>query len=175
MKNKRNRYIDIGAGIICFIIVTLGIISIKNVGNNSQDTKVNATPATIETKNPSITKSNISDNNNQETNQSAYSTVEPSEKPQTTSTPKNNTNTSNKSTNSTTKSAVQSFSTVYSTPSPAITQSITQENKTEEMVWVGETGTKYHYQNCRTLKGKGHQITMKQALAEGRTACKVCH
>ena len=44
-----------------------------------------------------------------------------------------------------------------------------------EMVWVGETGNKYHKQSCRTLKGKGHQITMKQAIAEGREACKVCH
>lgn len=44
-----------------------------------------------------------------------------------------------------------------------------------EMVWVGETGTKYHVQSCRTLKGKGHQITLKQALAEGREPCKVCH
>ena len=43
------------------------------------------------------------------------------------------------------------------------------------MVWVGETGTKYHNQGCRTLKGKGHQITMQQALAEGREPCKVCH
>ena len=43
------------------------------------------------------------------------------------------------------------------------------------MVWVGNTGTKYHRQDCRTLKAKGHQITMQQALAEGREACKVCY
>ena len=43
------------------------------------------------------------------------------------------------------------------------------------MVWVGETGDKYHIQSCRTLKGKGHQITLQQALSEGRQACKVCH
>lgn len=48
-------------------------------------------------------------------------------------------------------------------------------NTNSEMVWVGETGTKYHNEGCRTLKGKGHQITMQQALAEGRQACKVCH
>ncbi len=47
-------------------------------------------------------------------------------------------------------------------------------NNNEEMTWVGDTGTKYHRKTCRTLKGNGHQITMKQALAEGRTACKVC-
>lgn len=47
-------------------------------------------------------------------------------------------------------------------------------NNNEEMTWVGDTGTKYHRKTCRTLKGNGHQITMKQALSEGRTACKVC-
>ena len=51
----------------------------------------------------------------------------------------------------------------------------TQTNTDEQMVWVGDTGTKYHKQNCRTLKGNGHQITMQQAIAEGREACKVCY
>ena len=51
----------------------------------------------------------------------------------------------------------------------------TQTNTNEQMVWVGNTGTKYHKQNCRTLKGNGHQITMQQAIAEGREACKVCY
>lgn len=45
----------------------------------------------------------------------------------------------------------------------------------DEIVWVGETGTKYHYKDCRSLKGKGHPITMKEALAEGRTSCGICH
>ncbi|MCI5605687.1 MAG: copper amine oxidase N-terminal domain-containing protein [Clostridia bacterium] len=43
-----------------------------------------------------------------------------------------------------------------------------------EAVWVGDTGTKYHYQDCPTLKGNGHEITFEQALAEGREPCKVC-
>lgn len=51
----------------------------------------------------------------------------------------------------------------------------TSSNTNSEMVWVGETGTKYHIQSCRTLKGKGHQITLQQALSEGKQACKVCH
>ena len=42
-------------------------------------------------------------------------------------------------------------------------------------VYVGETGTKYHYQGCRTLKNGGRAISLEAALAEGRTACKVCH
>lgn len=45
----------------------------------------------------------------------------------------------------------------------------------EEIVYVGKTGSKYHYQNCRTLKGKGRAISLKDALAQGRQACKVCH
>ena len=51
----------------------------------------------------------------------------------------------------------------------------TSTDTNTEMVWVGETGTKYHNQNCRTLKGNGHQITLKQALSEGREPCKVCY
>lgn len=53
--------------------------------------------------------------------------------------------------------------------------SLTAQDTNTEMVWVGDTGTKYHYQSCRTLKGNGHQITLEQALAEGREPCKVCH
>lgn len=53
-----------------------------------------------------------------------------------------------------------------------------QENLNQEletMVWVGDTGTKYHKHSCRTLKGNGHQTTMEQALSEGRQPCKVCY
>lgn len=57
--------------------------------------------------------------------------------------------------------------------STAISVQSSEDNS--EIVWVGETGKKYHVQGCRTLKGKGHQITLKQALSEGRQACKVCH
>ena len=74
------------------------------------------------------------------------------------------TSSSTKTTSSTSKNT---------TTSNKETSSSTKNNS--EMVWVGETGTKYHAQSCRTLKGKGHQITLKQALAEGREPCKVCH
>lgn len=49
------------------------------------------------------------------------------------------------------------------------------KDQSEEMVWIGETGTKYHYEHCPTLKGNKYQITLKEAQAQGRTACKVCH
>lgn len=55
------------------------------------------------------------------------------------------------------------------------TAPVSSSNSNSQMVWVGETGTKYHNQSCRTLKGKGHQITLQQAQAEGRAPCKVCH
>lgn len=54
-------------------------------------------------------------------------------------------------------------------------QSNTSSSNSVEYVYVGNTGTKYHYQSCRTLKGKGHQITMEAAIAQGYTSCGVCH
>ena len=51
----------------------------------------------------------------------------------------------------------------------------TSNSKNSQMVWVGDSGTKYHNEGCRTLKGNGHQITLQQALAEEREPCKVCH
>ena len=48
-------------------------------------------------------------------------------------------------------------------------------NENEQLVWVGSSGTKYHNQGCRTLKGNGYQITLEKALSEGRQPCKVCH
>jgi septal ring factor EnvC (AmiA/AmiB activator) len=56
-----------------------------------------------------------------------------------------------------------------------ITQSKEQISDSAQTVWVGNTGTKYHKQSCRTLKGNGHQIPYQQALNEGREACKVCY
>lgn len=67
-----------------------------------------------------------------------------------------------------------SSSETTSIPVTSSTTTTSSENNSE-MVWVGNTGTKYHNEGCRTLKGNGHQITMEQALSEGRTACKVCH
>lgn len=55
------------------------------------------------------------------------------------------------------------------------TYSSNNSGNNTEMVWVGDSGTKYHHENCRTLKGNKHQITLQQALNEGREPCKVCH
>ena len=42
------------------------------------------------------------------------------------------------------------------------------------IVYKGQTGTKYHRQNCRTLKNGAYPITLDEALSEGRAPCKVC-
>lgn len=81
----------------------------------------------------------------------------------------NNTNTSNNS--KVTQNNTQNTSSTV----PHKTTSSTNSNYNSQMVWVGDTGTKYHKQSCRTLKGNGHQTTMEQALSEGRRACKVCY
>ena len=61
-------------------------------------------------------------------------------------------------------------------PASSTTQNqTTSSNKQGQTVYVGKTGNKYHYQGCRTLKGGGIPISLDEALAQGRTACKVCH
>ena len=44
----------------------------------------------------------------------------------------------------------------------------------EKTVWVGKTGTKYHKENCRTLRETKREITLEEALRQGREACNVC-
>ena len=43
-----------------------------------------------------------------------------------------------------------------------------------DTVYIGDSGTKYHRFNCRTLTGNKHPISLSQAQAQGRQACKVC-
>ena len=44
-----------------------------------------------------------------------------------------------------------------------------------EIVYVGKTGSKYHYKHCHTLKNGAFPMSLNDAEAEGRTPCKVCH
>ena len=78
-------------------------------------------------------------------------------------------------TSQTQKSSSSSSSSSSSAKSSSQSAPASSSNSNSQMVWIGETGTKYHNQSCRTLKGKGHQITLQQAQAEGRAPCKVCH
>ena len=77
------------------------------------------------------------------------------------------------------KSEKQELSTkveeLQKTSSASSSTSTSSLNNSSQMVWVGNTGTKYHKQNCSTLKGQGHQITLQQAQAEGREPCNVCY
>ena len=84
--------------------------------------------------------------------------------------------TTNKKTSNSSNSSTTSNKTNNKTSSTSITSSISVSNNddTSENVWIGNTGTKYHRQSCGTLKGKGHKITLKEALAQGREPCKVC-
>ena len=56
---------------------------------------------------------------------------------------------------------------VYSEP-PA------QTEPQERTVYVGETGECYHSEYCRTLKGSKYPMSISDAIASGRRACKVC-
>lgn len=44
----------------------------------------------------------------------------------------------------------------------------------DNIVYIGTTGTKYHKQSCSTLKVKGKPITLDEALSQGREPCKRC-
>lgn len=52
--------------------------------------------------------------------------------------------------------------------------SYVSDDNTADTVYIGKTGTKYHRQGCRTLKGNGSPISLSEAKAQGREACKVC-
>lgn len=43
-----------------------------------------------------------------------------------------------------------------------------------ETVWIGDSGKKYHRKSCSTLSGNKYEITLQEAKAEGREACKRC-
>lgn len=46
---------------------------------------------------------------------------------------------------------------------------------TGKTVYIGATGTKYHKQDCQSLKGKGTAISLSDAKSQGRTACGICY
>jgi hypothetical protein len=46
----------------------------------------------------------------------------------------------------------------------------------EETVWIATSGRgeRYHYENCRTLRGGKKEVPMSEAKAAGYTGCGVC-
>jgi len=43
-----------------------------------------------------------------------------------------------------------------------------------KIVYVTDSGSKYHEAGCTSLKGKGIEITVGEAIEEGKEACKNC-
>lgn len=80
----------------------------------------------------------------------------------------------NKKTTTSSKTSTSSSSKSTTTTSKPSNTNISTNDKNSKTVWIGNTGTKYHRESCGTLKGKGHKITLKEAIAEGREPCKVC-
>jgi competence protein ComEC len=62
------------------------------------------------------------------------------------------------------------------------TSTITQDDSSstadssddETIVYITDTGTKYHRENCRSLKKSKYAITLKEAKEKGYTACGIC-
>ena len=51
--------------------------------------------------------------------------------------------------------------------------SYVSDDNTADTVYIVKTGTIFHSQGCRTLKGNGSPISLSEAKAQGREACKV--
>lgn len=47
-------------------------------------------------------------------------------------------------------------------------------NNSSDIVYIGKSGSKYHKQNCSTLKNSGTPIALEAAISQGKTACKKC-
>lgn len=54
------------------------------------------------------------------------------------------------------------------------TENSEDDTEAEQLVYIGRTGTKYHRKDCSTLKENGIAISIEEAKAQGRTACKIC-
>lgn len=83
------------------------------------------------------------------------------------------TQTTTEITTETTATTITSTTALTTAETPAISQPAEVTN-INETVYIGKTGTKYHRQDCGTLKGNGTAITLDKAIAKGRTACKIC-
>lgn len=61
------------------------------------------------------------------------------------------------------------------TATPTAAPQTNSDDTTDNIVYVGKTGTKYHYASCSTLKGNGRPIDYDEAISRGYTACKRCY
>jgi competence protein ComEC len=64
-------------------------------------------------------------------------------------------------------------------PSKSTTSKVTtttpSTNNQDTIVYITDSGTKYHTASCRTLKKSKHAISLKDAKAKGYTTCSICH
>lgn len=58
-------------------------------------------------------------------------------------------------------------------PNDPLTEDI-QGEKQDVMVYITDSGQKYHAQGCRFLKDNGREISLQDAKAKGYDPCKVC-
>lgn len=63
---------------------------------------------------------------------------------------------------------------VHEVSEPVYSEPPAQTEPQERTVYVGETGECYHSEYCRTLKGSKYPMSISDAIASGRRACKVC-
>lgn len=47
-------------------------------------------------------------------------------------------------------------------------------NDEEYIVYITDTGTKYHVDGCQHLSNSKHEISLTEALVEGYEPCTVC-
>ena len=45
---------------------------------------------------------------------------------------------------------------------------------TEDVVYISKSGNKYHTKDCHVLRGSGTAVSLEEALAKGKSACKIC-
>lgn len=168
MKDKYNIIISV----VIFLGLILGIGFLINDANET--IKPRDYKAALE-QNRLNTVENEINTETKETNALANTDISENPKPNNTST--NNTYTENDYKNDNIKENI-----VYTNSSLDSNIEINSNNyieihndTTEESVWIGETGTKYHRSNCRTLRGNKYQITLQEAINQGREPCKVCN
>lgn len=61
------------------------------------------------------------------------------------------------------------------TAAPAATQAPASSDQQETMVWVSDSGKKYHSKSSCSNMSNPHQISLSDAQAQGYTPCKKCH
>lgn len=75
-----------------------------------------------------------------------------------------------------TTSAKQSSTTVAASTTPSATVSNAPTGDTNsEMVYITDTGKKYHSGGCSYLRSSKHEISKSSAISQGYTACSRCN